>query len=196
MTIDHQAMNATNLTDEQLLSGLYDRDKNAIKYLYTAFWPMILNFVLLNSGTEADAKDLFQEGILDFLEKLWKGNLVLTCKLKTYLYSVCKYKWLNKLKRRWPVIDIETYEDRGEVMPVFDNTGTTLPNGQELASAVHSLGEPCKSLLIGFYYEGLSMEQIAVKLDYKSAQVVKQQKFRCKERLKQTLTKFMKIDLS
>lgn len=189
-------MAGTTLTDKKLLSGLYDRDKTAIKYLYTAYWPMILHFVLVNNGTEADAKDLFQEGVLDFLEQVWKGDLVLTCTLKTYLYSICKYKWLNRLRQKVPVVDIEDYDDPGEVLPVFDKADLSLPDGKELVSAVISLGEPCKSVLIGFYYEGLSMEQIAAKLDYKSAQVVKQQKFRCKERLKQILTKFMKTGWS
>lgn len=189
-------MTSTILTDKQLLSGVNDHDRTAIKHLYTVYWPVILNFVLLNNGAEADAKDLFQEGVLDFLEKVWKGDLVLTCTVKTYLYAICKYKWLNQLRRKVPVVDIDDYEDPGEVLPAFDNTHVPLPDGTELVAAVNSLGEPCKSLLIGFYYEGLSMEQIAAKLDYKSAQVVKQQKFRCKQRLKQTLTKFMKTGLS
>jgi hypothetical protein len=49
------------------------------------------------------------------------------------------------------------------------------------------LKEPCHTLLIGFYYQRMSLEQLAKELHYASANVAKQMKFRCLERLRKKL---------
>ena len=143
-------MNGSAWNDDQILRGLFNHEDSAVSYMYTAYWPVILGFVILNNGTEADAKDLFQDSMLDFLEQVWTGNLVLTCKLRTYLYTICRYKWLGKLRKRVPVADIEEYEEKAEEQMVFEEPAPELPDKEQLASAVNQLGEPCKSLLIGF----------------------------------------------
>ncbi len=63
-----------------------------------------------------------------------------------------------------------------------------IPDDEQIISAIDTLGEPCRSLLIGFYYEKLSMEELANKLNYKNENVAKQQKLRCKDRLKNAFT--------
>jgi DNA-directed RNA polymerase specialized sigma24 family protein len=108
-------------------------------------------------------------------------EFTLTCSVKTYIYSVCRNKWLYKLKGRKMIVDIEEYDeistDETEEIPA-------LPEDKEIAEAISSMGDPCHTLLIGFYYQQLSLDILAEKLKYASASVAKQQKFRCVERLK------------
>ena len=179
------------LTDQELLLALEKRDELAIEYLYRTYWPVIQQMVKVNSGSKEEAEDLYQESILDFLEKLWKNKLVLNCKLGSYIYSICRKKWLYQLRGRPKFIDVEEYI---ELETDFDdplNEKTDLPDEKVISAAINELGEPCKSLLIGYYYENLSMQQLAVKLNYKSESVAKQQKFRCKDRLKNVLLKII-----
>jgi len=180
--------------DVEILSALKQRDDEAVRFIYEEYWPMILNFVLINSGTEADAKDLYQEAMIDFMEKVWGGKLVLTCKIKTFIYSICKNKWHHSLRSKKTVIDIDEYIEIEKVSEAEINNTNNLPNTKQIQDAIVSLGEPCRSLLVGFYYKQLTMDQLAGQFKYKSAQVVKQQKFRCKDRLKQALAKFIKND--
>ena len=155
---------------------------------------MILQFVKLNNGNEDDAKDLYQESMLDFLEKVSNEKFTLTCKLRTFIYSVCRNKWLYILRERPQFVDIEDFIVIEKSLPDNREEEREFPNGEQIRNAIASLGEPCKSLLIGFYYERLNMEQLALKLNYKTSNVVKQQKFRCKDRLKQACSRFLKID--
>ncbi|MEJ7661590.1 MAG: hypothetical protein WKG07_19370 [Hymenobacter sp.] len=42
------------------------------------------HFVLQNSGSEDDAQDVYQEGVMVFYEKVRDGSLELSCQIKTY----------------------------------------------------------------------------------------------------------------
>ncbi len=178
-------MHTYSYTEDELLTALRNHDEQATRYVYQTNWPMILKMVTLNSGTVEDAKDIYQESMMDFLEKAWDSTFVLTCKISTFLYSICRRKWLLHLRDKPRFTDIEEYIllEEDTINPIQDET-ETLPDDTQIQKAIDSLGEPCRSLLIGFYFKKLSMEELAETLQYKSLQVAKQQKFRCKNRLK------------
>jgi hypothetical protein len=50
--------------------------------------------------------------------------------------------------------------------------------------ALNSLGEPCKSLLEGFYIKDLDMQTLAKDFGYTNADNAKNQKYKCLMRLK------------
>lgn len=175
------------LSDDRILMALKDRDENAIKYIYQTYWPMILQMVKTNNGSASEAKDLYQDSIMDFLEKVWQENFILTCKIRTFIYSICRNKWLYQLRGRKKFMDMEEYIEFEEPAADTPEEAPGLPDDTQIQTAINNLGEPCRSLLIGYYYEHMSMEQLAQKLNYKSENVAKQQKFRCKDRLKNAL---------
>lgn len=172
------------ISDDRILRSLRDRDEGTISYIYQTYWPMILQMVKTNNGSATEAKDLYQDSMLDFLEKVWQENFILTCKIRTFIYSICRNKWLYQLRGRKKFMDMEEYIEFEK--PAEDNPEDApgLPDDNQIITAINTLGEPCRSLLVGYYYENMSMEQLAQKLNYKSENVAKQQKFRCKDRLK------------
>jgi len=72
-------------TDPELLDGIRNRERAILVYVVEQFYPMIREFILKNSGTEEDARDIFQEGLVVIFEKLKAGQIELTSKLKSYL---------------------------------------------------------------------------------------------------------------
>ena len=54
----------------------------------------------MTSGNISDSEleDVFQDAIIILYEKIIKGDFVLTCKLQTYMNSVCRFQLLNKIK--------------------------------------------------------------------------------------------------
>jgi hypothetical protein len=50
--------------------------------------------------------------------------------------------------------------------------------------ALNSLGEPCKSLLEGYYLKKLDMNALAAEFGYTNADNAKNQKYKCLMRLK------------
>lgn len=170
----------TNIVNE-LRSG---NNKKAIAELYQSF-PPIRKFILYNSGNDADAKDVFQEALMVLYRNAQKEEFELTCAPGTYLYSVSRFLWKDILKKRskevlfdkeitsseYVEIDIECYQEQ--------ESKTLL-----LSSILQKLGEKCKQLLKAYYYEKMSMQEIAQLFEYGSVNSAKTQKYKCIERAK------------
>lgn len=171
-------------SEEEYLQGLRDQNQAAMKSLYRMHFPMILNYIVNNSGTEQEAKDVYQEAFILFYEKVQEG-FSLSCKIKTYLYSVCRRQWLKKLyeKNRYT----GGINEMEEFIPVEQDIADAEEKEKDFlmmeASLLH-LGEPCKTLLTDFYIRNLTMEELAEKFGYTNPDNAKNQKYKCLQRLK------------
>ena len=178
------------LTDEALLMGLAEGSNDALSQLYRRYFPMVLHLVTTNSGSEDDAKDIYQEVLIVLYEKVRAGSLALACQLKTYLYSVARRLWLKQLAQRgrFMVRDAEMPADDEPAVGQIDDD---LADHQErdrqfelMADSLNRLGEPCRTLLEDFYIGHLSMQDITEKFGYTNADNAKTQKYKCLMRLK------------
>lgn len=146
---------------------------------------MAAHLVCSNSGTEQEAKDVFQDAIIAFYERAQQPDFVLTCKIKTYLYAVCRRLWLKRLaeKRRFEVTIAE-----GDVFEgLEDEMGEVLESEisfERMQLSLQALGEPCRSIIEDFYIRDFSMDLIREKFGYTSADNAKNQKYKCLQRLK------------
>lgn len=146
---------------------------------------MAVNLICSNSGTEQEAKDVYQEAVIAFYERAQQPGFVLTCKIKTYLYAVCRRLWLKRLaeKKRFTVSipETETFEGaEDEANDAFEKELSFKRMGESL----QALGEPCRSIIEDFYIHDFSMEIISEKFGYTTADNAKNQKYKCLQRLK------------
>src|ERR1700759_1296662 len=86
-------------TDNEVILGILNNSESALRKLYTAYFPMVLQLIINNSGDEDDAKDIYQEAIIILYNKVKAGNFELSSKLKTYIYSICRRLWLKRLSQ-------------------------------------------------------------------------------------------------
>ncbi|MGN6616897.1 MAG: RNA polymerase sigma factor [Ilyomonas sp.] len=167
------------------MKGLADNNVKAIEAIYKDNFKMIQSFILNNNGSFDDAKDIFQEAMIALYEKAKSESFVLTCQIKTYLYSVCRRLWLKRLQHfnRY----ITPPEGMEEAVPVEDDLELHEKRNADLAimdRALNSLGEPCKSLLESYYLQKKGMTEIASEFGYTNADNAKNQKYKCLMRLK------------
>jgi RNA polymerase sigma factor (sigma-70 family) len=171
--------------EQVLLKGLANNDSAVIEQLYNENFSTIQAFILANNGSYDDARDVFQEAMITLYEKVQTGSFVLTCQIKTYVYSVCRRLWLKKLQQM------------GRFSQPFDNLEDTISVEDDLEQhakhdaayaimdrALKSLGEPCKSLLEGYYLQKMDMQALASEFGYTNADNAKNQKYKCLMRLK------------
>jgi RNA polymerase sigma factor (sigma-70 family) len=172
----------TYISEETLITGLRQGEARAYEYLYRDVRQLIVHLVEFNRGTAEDATDLLQEAMVVLFHNLQKPEFVLTCKVKTYLYSVCRNKWFYYLKKKkLDYFDIADYIDLPEELPDTDSW----TQDQQLKEVINNLDDICRKLLLYFYFDGLSLKEIALQLDLKNANVAKARRFRCMERLKE-----------
>ena len=146
---------------------------------------MVVHLVCSNSGTEQEAKDIYQEAVMAFYERVQQPAFTLTCKIKTYLYAVSRRLWLKKLaeKKRFNtnIEEAETFLGiEEEIKGIFEIES----NFKRMGVALAELGEPCRGIIEDFYIGDLSMEEISVKYNYTNADNAKNQKYKCLQRLK------------
>ena len=173
-------------TNEQLLlKGLAHNDSKAAETIYKDNFNMVLAFVLNNNGSYDEAKDIFQETMITLYEKAKTDSFVLTCQIKTYVYSVSRRLWLKRLQQIGKTAPgIENYE---ETVIVDDDLDLQERKNEEfriMDRALNSLGEPCKTLLEAYYIQKKGMSEIATLFGYTNADNAKNQKYKCLMRLK------------
>lgn len=179
-------------TDRELIEGLAQSDNQAISEIYSLYQPMLLKWMITRGGTETDAYDVFQEGVLVLFEKSSDPDFALTCKLSTYLFAVCKRIWFKKSQKESNVSSLDydagAEEEAFEGMTSFDSDikvhQEKEAHFEQLEQSLDQLGNPCKGLLKAFYIEEKSMLDIAKEFGYTNAENAKTQKYKCLNRLK------------
>ena len=168
-----------------LLKGLAQNDSKAVEALYKSHFSTIQHFIENNNGSFDDARDIFQEAMIALYEKVQNESFTLTCQIRTYLFSICKHLGLKRLqqigKYSSPLsaqeesvsveVDMESHEKKDAAYAIMDR-------------ALNSLGEPCKSLLEGYYLNKKGMQELAADFGYTNSDNAKNQKYKCLMRLK------------
>ncbi|MBG9374678.1 sigma-70 family RNA polymerase sigma factor [Panacibacter sp. DH6] len=173
------------INEQILLRGLVENDSKAIEAIYKDNFNMVQAFILNNNGSYDDARDIFQEAMITLYEKAKSESFVLTCQIKTYVYSVCRRLWLKRLQQMGRYV--AAGENLEETVPVEEDLELHEKRNAEFAimeRAMGSLGEPCKGLLNAYYIEKKGMTEIALQFGYTNADNAKNQKYKCLMRLK------------
>ena len=172
-------------TDREVILGILNNSEEALNKLYVGYFPMVLQFILNNSGDEADAKDVYQEAIIVVYDKIRSGKFELSSKLKTYLYSVSRRIWLKKLAQQSKKTNnISDFEDVLAIDEDFERHEEKDQQFNQMKKALDLLGEPCKTIIQDFYIHNLSMQDICEKFGYTNTDNAKTQKYKCLQRLK------------
>jgi len=170
--------------DARILDLIRKGDEEALALLYHANRAPIEAFVKHNSGNVADAEDLLQDALIVLWERVRTGRYKHEAKIGTFLYATARNMWLRRLSRlRREVAE----EFQTEEPPSNDATALEVMIEEEETATVRKaldlLGEPCKKLLLLFYWEEHSMEQIALELGFANAETAKSKKYQCKKSL-------------
>ena len=156
-----------------------------IQRMYKTLLPKIASFILKNSGTKDDVKDIFQECMMKLVVK-YKENPAFEIKdIDSYMMMACMNTWKTEATKRGKniKIDIEPFDDK---LAVFANPYSILLKTQrsEIASKYLSkIGEKCKEMMYYYHFDKLSMREIAERLSFANENVAKTAHYKCKQKL-------------
>jgi RNA polymerase sigma factor (sigma-70 family) len=164
------------MSDNEILEKIRQGDESALDYLYKKYFKMMAKLIITNNGTDEEARDIYQEALIVFWQKAVSNNLVLTSKISTYLYSICQNLWRKELDRKSRL----SYEDK-------DGADGFDPDRDErikiINNCINELGDTCRKLLTYYYFDEMSMSDIAEKLGFANADTAKTKKYKCKKHL-------------
>ena len=136
---------------------------------------------------EDDLRDLFQNAVIIMLLNLESGRLAqLTGSLCTYVFGIAK-NLIQAFRRKHGRTDLPgelPNENPGDQEITAEERLIKEQDDQRLWSRVDGLGEPCRAIIHLTYVEGMTGQEIADVLGYASADVVRQLRKRCLDRLR------------
>jgi len=178
----------TFYTDEAILDGLKKRDSGIIRYVYKEYYPTIKFLITTNSGTETDAEDVFQDALVVLFKKIAREDLILTSSFKTFLYSICRNLWLQRLDRRVFSNEFLEMEDLSELQEnlYLDQPEEEHDKYKLFQQHFLRLSEDCQKILQLFLGK-TSLKEIAEIMGFKTEKYAKTRKFMCKEKLKNSI---------
>lgn len=171
---------------QDFLAAYHKDERQLRRYLRlmeTDWKPYISQQIKQMAGSEQDVDDIFQESIYELVANLGSGNFKGKSTLRTYFTTICKYKWMGRLRK-----DVRREEIRQEV---FGEEGIS-EQGDEIVSfhdlqailgeLLKELGSKCTQVLT-LWAEGRSYEEIVQQIDTDNPGTARKRKHDCVERL-------------
>lgn len=180
---------------QALTSTDYRQESRAFDYLYQELYGAFRQWVFTHNGSDQDAEDSFQRGLLNFMQnvRLGKYQYQANAKVTTVVFDYCKKIWLNEL-------DSSRLKTKGVMPESYEPTewGSSPQEDLERNETVNAvrmalgqLKSDCQKMIEWFYIEELSLKEIAEKLGMKETST-KQKRFDCTEKLKEIFTNISK----
>ncbi len=160
------------------------KDKEVIPHLYKKVFPLVENYIRKNSGRKEDASDVFQDCLLLFYKQVIKNTFDPKYKVYGYLYRISINLWINKIKKEQRIQYLETVGDEAfEEEPSPWDRPPERTDENVIRSLFSGIGEKCVELLTNTVYYNLLMEDIMIRMGFRSVDAVKMQQQRCKQKL-------------
>ena len=158
---------------------------HALTHLYRRAFPLVRRHVRRYGGTTHDAEDVFQDALVILYEQAVGGTLTLTASASTYLVGIGRNLWHHEQRRR-ARLPHEALPDDLEPLAADESEAATAASFAVL-DYVERLGAKCKNVLLSFYYFQQPLTQIAETHGYRSVRSATVQKFKCLERLRNSV---------
>jgi RNA polymerase sigma-70 factor (ECF subfamily) len=145
--------------------------------------------------SEDDAFDAYSDTVISAIDSIRSGQFESRSSLKTYIFKVFHNKCVDIVRKNTTnkrSVHHTTAIDK-MMMQLSDNAKSVVQqiveqsDFEEMKKKLAELGENCRSLLTMFA-EGYADREIALTMEYKSAEVVKTSRLRCLEKLRKMYT--------
>jgi DNA-directed RNA polymerase specialized sigma24 family protein len=148
--------------------------------LYQLAFPAVAHFVSARKGSFQDAKDVFQDSLIIFYEKMQEGKLVIEVSKKAYIIGIAKHLWIKKFNHDRHNVTLNGFEERlaipEDLIPEI--------HLNKLLKFLELTGEKCLAVLRAFYYDKHPMSKITKEFGFRSEHSATVQKFKCLEKIR------------
>lgn len=180
--------------DDQQITGLSvaikSNNDQVLSQLYQKNYPKVRRYLLDNQGSETEAKDIYQEAFIVVWSNIQLNKFLPETEneFAAYLFQVSKNKWIDVLriqKRRIivPASDMEEQQEVNLDISEAENMYTVL-----IKKNFSKLGQTCRELLTSFYFDKVSLHNIAASRQWTEA-TAKNNKYRCIQQLRALVKK-------
>lgn len=176
-------------TEQDVIRRIRENERTVLGDIFFRYQRMVAGYITAHGGGEADAEDLLQEAIIVLWQNVTAGSFKLTSRLGTYLLAVVKNKWMAEMRKRKKLTISDIPETVNDGNPDSLEMILETEKNEMVGKALNTIQPVCKKLLMLFYFEERSLEEIARILNFASTDVAKARKYQCKKALEVILQK-------
>lgn len=151
------------------------REETIIEW-YQEVFPNATRYIQHNGGNLEEAREVFQDALVLYYEKSLDDQFQPEVGDKAYLMGIVKHQWLKHRRSRPNFEGLEHVEAIEEYPPA--------PRAQKLLNYLKQAGLKCMDLLQSFYYEQLTMKELAIRFGYSGERSATVQKYKCLEKVR------------
>lgn len=183
-------MSTPTFSVHQQLEAVKANNEKVLQQLYTANYGNVERYVLQNSGSVDEAKDIFQEAFIAVWRNIQLDKFVPAGEnsLNGYLFQVAKNKWMDHLRSAIVKKTTTLNENLDDTMTFEQVNDNDVQRIKSIRAQFKNLGENCRELLVRFYYKKQALKDIAAALEWTEA-TAKNNKYRCMEKLRTLVVK-------
>lgn len=167
--------------DDKYLKALLENDNTLISEIYERFFFKTSHFILKNSGTIAQAKDIFQEALLYIIMGVKERKLSISC-FEAYLFTVTKNMWRREVEKQKKRVIKDNLHTLGNKEVEFASFMIEQEHLELYQKKFDLLSSNCKDILT-LFFNGINYEAITTELSYANINTVRQRVFKCKSKL-------------
>ncbi len=146
--------------------------------LYQKGFPAVARYISSMGGSFDEAKDVFQDALIAYYEKVVLSSLVLDNDI-AYLFGTARNIWLKRYHQGRQKLPLDQMD---VVLP-----DESLPCNKRLFRFLETAGRKCMSLLKSFYYDQMSLQEIADDFGFSGIRSATVQKYKCLEKIRETV---------
>ncbi|HEY8896780.1 MAG TPA: sigma-70 family RNA polymerase sigma factor [Niastella sp.] len=147
--------------------------------LYRQAFPLVAKYVHTMGGTFEEAKDIFQDALVIYYEKLATSDVTLRYSERSYILGIAKHLWAKKNKSNNRYTSLP---DSLQDIAMEESAGQS--STEKLLELLHNSGKKCMELLRAFYYDKLPMHKIASLFKFSGERSATVQKYKCLEKVR------------
>lgn len=178
------------MTTKDYYIGFQNNDQRVITMFYEKFASKVKQQLRTKYSSlyldEDFLADTYQDAIVRLWENIYCNKITyenLTSDITGYLYGIAE-NVLREQLRKQKEISLEDLPDLPADIAKFVSHFEISERNRAIRDLVNSMDKPCAPILLDFYWHGYSMEEIAKRLGYASADSAKTQKNKCMNKLK------------
>lgn len=173
---------------DRIIEEIKTNNNQVLRELYLAHYRQVEAYIIQNSGSSQQAKDIYQDSFMLFWSHVKEDKFkpYNENSIGAYIFKISKYRWIDYLRSN----EFKKETTLGTRV-LIDNESEPLEfhiaeneKAERLEKALLSLGEECRALLMDFYFYKKSMRWIASKFKIGEASA-RNKKYRCLQTLKE-----------
>jgi DNA-directed RNA polymerase specialized sigma24 family protein len=150
--------------------------------VYRETFPAAAQLIKRLGGTVEEAKDVFHDALLIYLQRKATGELQIQNSVKGYLLGISKILWLhNRQQYFMPLPE--------EVESFVQEEQRECQEEKNIMDYLVVAGKKCLQLLSAFYLDGLSLTEIAGHFGFSNVRSATVQKYKCLQKIRAEIKK-------